>query len=149
MLKDFIDEYARYRTAGERAMGQLSDEELNVVIGPDTNSIGIVVRHISGNLISRFTDFLTSDGEKPWRDRDIEFEDAKYARADIEKMWADGWRVLESELSMLTGENLKQTVTIRGQPWTVHDALCRSLAHVSYHVGQIVVLARILREFYT
>jgi uncharacterized damage-inducible protein DinB len=145
MLKDFIGEYARYRRAGEKAIDQLSDEELNVVLTPDNNSIAIIVRHISGNFISRFTDFLTTDGEKPWRNRDSEFEDARYTRDQIEKMWEDGWQVLESQLSTLTDDHLQQTVTIRGQPWTVHDALCRSLAHLSYHVGQIVVLARMLK----
>ncbi|HXU36058.1 MAG TPA: DinB family protein [Blastocatellia bacterium] len=143
MLKDFTDEYARYRAIGEKALRQVPGENLNAVIGTDNNSIAVIVRHISGNLLSRFTDFLTTDGEKTWRDRDSEFEDKKYEAEDVEKMWAEGWRVLETQLSMLTDEHLQQTVYIRGQAWTVHEALCRSLAHVSYHVGQIVVLARI------
>ena len=146
MLKDFIDEYARYRRIGEKAIQQLADTELNIVVSSDINSIAIIVRHISGNFISRFTDFLSSDGEKPWRDRDSEFQEATYTRDAIEKMWAEGWRVLESELATLTDEQLQNTVSIRGQPWTVHDALCRSLAHVSYHIGQIVVMARILKQ---
>jgi len=146
MIKDFANEYARYRSIGEKALEQVSDEALNKVIGPDNNSIAIIVRHIGGNLVSRFTDFLTSDGEKPWRDRDSEFQDAVYTRSDIERIWSDGWNVLESQLSKLTDEHLQQQVYIRGQAWTVHDALCRSLAHLSYHVGQIVLLARILNE---
>ena len=146
MLKDFTDEYARYRAIGEKAMRQVSDDDLNTVIGPDNNSIAMIVRHISGNLLSRFTDSLTTDGEKPWRDRDSEFEDAKCEREDIERSWVQGWSVLESELSRLSDEQLQHTVYIRGQAWTVHEALCRSLAHVSYHVGQIVLLARILND---
>lgn len=146
MIKDFANEYSRYRSIGEKALKQVSDEALNKVIGPDNNSIATIVRHIGGNLVSRFTDFLTSDGEKPWRDRDSEFQEAVYNRSNIERIWSDGWSVLESELSKLTDERLQQQVYIRGQAWTVHDALCRSLSHLSYHVGQIVLLARILNE---
>ena len=144
MLKDFADEYARYRSIGEKAFQQVTDEALNEVMGPDNNSIAMIVRHISGNLLSRFTDFQNSDGEKPWRDRDSEFEDTKYDRRDVEQRWARGWAVLESALSELTDEDLQRNVYIRGQEWTMNAALCRSLAHVSYHVGQIVLLARIL-----
>lgn len=143
MLKDFVNEYSRYREVGAKAFRQVSDDGLNLVLSDDNNSIAVIVRHISGNLISRFTDFLTSDGEKPWRDRDSEFEDKRYDRSAVERMWADGWDLLESELSKLSDADLQKQVLIRGQVWTVHDALCRSLAHVSYHVGQIVLLSRI------
>lgn len=144
MLKDFSDEYARYRSIGENAIQQVSDEALNEVLSPDINSIAMIVRHISGNLLSRFTDFQTSDGEKPWRDRDSEFEETTYDRQDVEQMWAKGWEVLETALLELKDEDLQRNVYIRGQAWTIHGALCRSLAHVSYHVGQIVLSARIL-----
>jgi uncharacterized damage-inducible protein DinB len=143
MIKDFVDEYSRYRKIGEKAIRQVSDEELNEVLGADNNSTAMIVRHLSGNLISRFTDFLTTDGEKPWRDRDSEFEDTRYDRQDVERMWAEGWDVLESALSKLSDDHLQRHVYIRGQSLTVNQALCRSLAHVSYHVGQIVLLARI------
>ena len=146
MIKDFVDEYARYRSIGEKAMAQVSDDDLNRVVSLDANSIAMLVRHISGNLLSRFTDFLTSDGEKSWRNRDSEFEDVRYDRQAVETMWAQGWEVLESELSKLGDEHLQQTVSIRSRAWTVHDALCRSLAHVAMHIGQIVLLARILTE---
>jgi len=146
LIRDFINEYARYRSIGEKAIGQVSDDALNKVLGPENNSIAIIVKHIGGNLVSRFTDFLTSDGEKPWRDRDSEFQNARYDRSEAERIWSEGWSVLESELSNLTNEDMDKTVYIRGQAWTVHDALCRSLAHLSYHVGQIVLLARILNE---
>lgn len=146
MIQDFILQYTIYRNTGDKAIRQVSDADLNRIIGADNNSIAIIVRHIGGNLLSRFTDFLTSDGEKPWRDRDAEFEDRKYERKEVEQIWNKGWDVLESELSNLTDENLLDEVRIRGTVWTVHDALCRSLAHTAYHVGQIVLLARILTE---
>lgn len=144
MLKDLVDEFSRYRSIAEKALQQVSDQALNEVRGADNNSIAMIVRHISGNLLSRFTDFLTTDGEKPWRDRDSEFEERQYERKDVEGMWNEGWATLESALAGLTDEHLQRHVYIRGSVWTVHEALCRSLAHVSYHVGQIVLLARIL-----
>ena len=146
MIKDFLDEYSRYRIISEKAMRQVPEDQLNKVLGVDNNSIATIVRHISGNLLSRFTDFLTSDGEKPWRDRDSEFEGKKFNRQQLEEMWARSWNLLESELSKLSDEHLDQRVLIRGREWTVHEALCRSLAHVSYHVGQLVLVARILKE---
>jgi uncharacterized damage-inducible protein DinB len=146
MLKDFLDEFRRHKATCEKAIAQVSDEGLNRVIGLGNNSIAVIVRHVSGNLVSRFTDFLTSDGEKPWRDRDAEFDVREYDRREVERMWADGWRVLKGELTNLTDSDLGREVVIRGQTLTVHEALARSLAHFSYHVGQIVLLARILSE---
>lgn len=146
MIKDFVDEYSRYRVIGEKAMRQVSDADLNKVLGVDNNSIATIVRHISGNLLSRFTDFLTSDGEKPWRNRDSEFEALEFTRHQLEDMWARSWNLLESELSKLTDNQLEQRVLIRGTEWTVHEALCRSLAHASYHIGQLVLIARALSE---
>lgn len=144
MIKDFTDEYARYKAIGQKAMAQTSDDALNRVLGHETNSMAVIVRHISGNFISRFTEFLTSDGEKPWRDRDSEFAAATYNRQEIDAMWAKGWSVLETELAALSDDDLQKTVYIRRQPLTVQQALSRSLAHVAYHVGQIVLLARLL-----
>ena len=143
MIKNFLDEYLRYKALGQKAIDQVSDDALNQIIGPDNNSIAMLVRHISGNLRSRFTDFLTSDGEKSWRDRDSEFADAVYERAAVDKMWAEGWQVVESQLAALSDADLERRVEIRGVPHTVHEALCRSAAHTAYHVGQIVLLARI------
>jgi uncharacterized damage-inducible protein DinB len=146
LIKHFAREFAQYRNIGDKAISQVSDEALNQILSPDNNSIAMIVRHISGNFVSRFTDFLTSDGEKPWRNRDSEFEDAKYDREAVQKMWAEGWDQVESELSKLSDEQLQNTVYIRGEAWTVHGALCRSVAHVSYHVGQIVFAARVLND---
>jgi hypothetical protein len=142
MLTDFTDEYRRYRRLGERALAQIPDAALNHVSAPDGNSPAMLVRHLSGNLASRFTDFLTSDGEKPWRDREQEFAERSYTRAEVDALWADGWRVLEATLHGLGDADLARTVTIRGEPWSVHAALTRSLTHAAYHVGQLVLLAR-------
>ena len=106
------------------------------------NSIATLVWHISGNFVSRFTDFLQSDGEKPWRDRDAEFLHRTISRAELREKWEQGWAVLFRSLADLDDERLHAVVRIRGVPLSVHDALHRSLAHTSYHVGQIVFLAK-------
>ena len=146
MIENFLKEYQTYRRIGEKALAQVSDEALNRVIGTDNNSVAVIVRHISGNLRSRFTDFLTSDGEKPWRDRDSEFADVTYDRQAVARMWAEAFELVEQELAALTDADLERQVTIRNVPHTVHEALCRSVAHTASHVGQIVLLARILNE---
>src|SRR5262249_11633751 len=143
-VKEFVDEYARYRALGEKAMAQVPDDALNRVTASDGNSIAVLMRPIGGNLVSRFTNFLTEDGEKPWRNRDGEFEGVTFTRADVTEAWTAGWTVLESELATLTDADLERFVTIRGHELTVHAALCRSLAHVAMHVGQIILLARTL-----
>jgi hypothetical protein len=146
LVQDFVEEYARYRALGEKAMAQVSDEALNRVMAPDGNSIAVLVRHVGGNLMSRFTNFLSEDGEKPWRDRDREFDEGTFTRAHVDEAWTTGWAILESELENLTDADLERTVTIRRKELTVHAALCRSLAHVSMHVGQIILLARMLAD---
>jgi len=137
-------EYRRYKTLGEGAINQLADSQLTQVAGSG-NSIVTIVWHLAGNLKSRFTDFLTSDGEKPWRDRDSEFLARHVTRTELQAKWEDGWRALFAALTDLTDAELARTVTIRGQPHTVAEALHRSLAHTSYHVGQIVYVAKALR----
>jgi hypothetical protein len=143
-VKNFIDEYARYRAMGEKAMAQVSDEGVNRVVAPDGNSIAMIVRHISGNLVSRFSDFLTADGEKTSRNRDSEFADGSFTRREIDTAWERGWSVLGSALASLDENDLTRIITIRGQQHTVHEALCRSLSHTASHIGQIVLLARIV-----
>ena len=142
LTKSFLDEYARYRAMAEKAMDQVPDDALNRVMAADGNSIATLVRHISGNMISRFTDFLATDGEKPWRDRDAEFETGTFSREALNDVWKRGWEVAEREVGRLRDEDLTRTVTIRGQAMTAHEALVRSLAHVASHIGQIVLLAR-------
>jgi uncharacterized damage-inducible protein DinB len=137
-------EYRRYKTLAEGAINQLVDSQLADAAGT-SNSIATIVWHIAGNLQSRFTDFLTSDGEKPWRDRDSEFLARQVTCTELLAKWEDGWRALFEALGNLSDANLDQSVTIRGQPLTVAEALHRSLAHTSYHVGQIVYVAKALR----
>lgn len=143
-VQDFTDEYARYRAIGEKALAQVSDENLNRVLAPNGNSIAMIVRHLGGNLKSRFTNFLTEDGEKPWRDRDEEFVTRSYTRAEVDEIWNAGWAALEQALEDTGEDDLQSTVKIRGTPLTVHEALCRSVAHAAMHVGQIVLIARIV-----
>ncbi len=142
MLTEYAIEFAKYKKLGEQTMAQLTDEALNIVPGAETNSIAMVVRHLHSNLCSRFTDFLTSDGEKPGRDRAIEFSLTSYSRAEVERYWSEGWAHLEATLAALTEEDLGRTVTIKGNAMTADGAICRALAHVAYHVGQIVLLGR-------
>ena len=146
MLKDFLDEYARYKVLGEKALAQIPEAALNQPLRTELNSAAMIVRHVGGNLRSRFTDFLTSDGEKPWRDRETEFETRPYTRAEVEEWWTAGWTVLFHEVGALTEADLNREVTIRGLTLTVHAALCRSLAHTALHVGQLILLARWLHE---
>jgi uncharacterized damage-inducible protein DinB len=138
-------EYLRYKALAEAAIDQLDDRELSAPGPNEGNSIAVVCWHVSGNLRSRFTEFLTSDGEKPWRKREEEFEPPNVTRAELLSKWNQGWDVLLATLEILSDEQLQSTVSIRGQPLLVHEALHRSLAHLSYHVGQIVYLAKSLR----
>jgi uncharacterized damage-inducible protein DinB len=142
-IDDFRAQFAQYRQLAEKALAQMPDSELNHVLAPEGNSAAMIVRHMSGNLVSRFTDFLTEDGEKPNRDRDREFDERSYSRAEVNALWARGFAALDDAVASLGDDDLQRTVSIRGQPMTVHAALTRALAHVAYHVGQIVLLARI------
>jgi len=145
ILDSITAEFERYKSLAERSFAQLKDEELSQPGPGGGNSIAIICWHVAGNLRSRFTDFLTTDGEKPWRQRDEEFEPRTVTRAELTAKWEGGWRALHDALGGLTDADLPRTVTIRSQPHTVHAALHRALAHVSYHVGQIVYLAKAFR----
>ena len=142
-LESIKTEYRRYKKLAEGAIQQVGDADLTTALEPEGNSIAVIVAHISGNLKSRFTDFLSSDGEKAWRDRDHEFVEQGLARVELMALWEDGWAVLFDALSALSDRDLEGFVQIRGQELSVTEALNRSLAHVAYHVGQIVLLARI------
>ena len=138
-------EYRRYKALGEGAFTQLGEAELTEAAPGEGNSVTTLVWHISGNLASRFTDFLASDGEKPWRDRESEFARRAVTRAELVRKWDAGWQILSDTLQTLSDEDLGRTVTLRGQPLSVCEALHRSLGHASYHVGQIVFLAKSIR----
>lgn len=128
----------------DKAAAQLPDDKLHVALDPNTNSIAVIMKHVGGNLLSRWTDFLTTDGEKPWRNRDDEFVDTFTSRDELLAYWESGWQRLFDTLSSLSTDDLGRTVMIRGEPHTVPLAIQRSLAHCGYHVGQIVLIARIL-----
>ena len=138
-------EYRRYKHLGEGAIRQLSDGEVSHTSDPENNSVATIVSHLAGNMQSRFTDFLTTDGEKPWRQREAEFARRNASRAEVLAKWDAGWQMLLATLARLSDGDLERTVHIRGQALTVVEALHRSLAHTSYHVGQIVYLAKALR----
>lgn len=144
IVESIRTEFERYKKLAERSFEQLTDEELSQA-GPGSHSIAVICWHVSGNLRSRFTDFLTSDGEKSWRRRDEEFTPRTVTRGELLAKWESGWHALEQALAGLTDVDLGKTVTIRSQPLAVHEALHRALAHISYHVGQIVYLAKTFR----
>ena len=147
-MESIEEVYRRYRSTAEAAMDQLSDEELIAIPAGAASSVATIAWHVGGNLRSRFTDFLTTDGEKPWRDRESEFLARTPSRADLLEFWNSGWDVLEASLEGVADSNLADTVTIRGEELSVIQALHRSLAHTAYHVGQIVHRAKALRGEY-
>lgn len=135
-----------HKHLADRATAQLTDDKLHESLDPNTNSIAVNMKHVAGNLVSRWTDFLSSDGEKPWRNRDDEFIDTFSSRDELVDYWDRGWRVLFASLENLTPQDLLRTVFIRGEPHSVPLALSRSLAHTAYHVGQVVQIARVLAQ---
>ena len=136
-----------HKRMGEAAMSQLQDEQFFIVLDPEANSVAVIVKHLAGNMRSRFTDFLTTDGEKPDRFRDREFElTSAMTRADIMKLWEEGWARVFAAIDPLQPEDVMQTVTIRGEPHTVLQAINRQIAHYAQHIGQIVFLAKHLRS---
>jgi hypothetical protein len=141
-LDDSISLFVYYKRLAERAMAQVSDEQLFTPIDSEANSIAIIVKHMAGNMRSRWTDFLSTDGEKPDRNRDSEFEDPPATRAAVLASWEAGWSCLFSALHALTDDDLTRTVAIRGEPHSVMQAINRQLAHYPHHVGQIVLLAK-------
>ena len=142
MLKNLTAELQKYKSTGAKTLAQCSEEALNFIPAPELNSIAMIVRHLHGNLLSRFTDFLTTDGEKEWRDRSAEFRETNYTREEVETFWTQAWEHLEKSLAELSEADLPTTVSIKGKSMTAEAALFRTLAHLAYHVGQIVLLAR-------
>ncbi|HKM48860.1 MAG TPA: DUF1572 family protein [Terriglobales bacterium] len=146
-LEEIKRQFRGHKRMGEAAMAQLGDDDFFVALDPESNSIAALVKHLAGNARSRFTDFLTSDGEKPDRFRDREFEvSAGTTREEVMRWWTEAWLHVFSTLDSLKPENLQRTVTIRQEPHTVMQALNRALAHYAQHIGQIVFLAKHLRS---
>jgi len=145
MIAALRSEFLRYRALGEKAIAQLGHHNLSASPPSGGNSIAVICWHLSGNLRSRFTDFLATDGEKPWRHRDEEFEPRHVTREELREKWDQGWEVLLAALDTLDDAQLDAPVTIRAKTLPVRGALLRALAHVSYHVGQIVYAAKAIR----
>ena len=141
-LEDSLSVFQYYKKLGERAMDQVAEEHLFAHLDEEANSIATIVKHITGNMRSRWTNFLTTDGEKPDRNRDGEFVDPPATRAALLKDWESGWQCVFDALEPLTDADLTRTVTIRGEPHSVMQAINRQLAHYPHHVGQIVLLAK-------
>jgi hypothetical protein len=141
-IEDSLALFRQYKRLAEYAMEQVTDEQLQAALDPETNSIAKIVKHLSGNMRSRWTDFLTTDGEKPDRDRDREFVDPPASRKALMDAWGEGWTRLFSALESLSEADLVRTVTIRGEAHSVMQAINRQVAHYSLHVGQIVMLAK-------
>ncbi len=145
-LADSIAVFRYYKNLAERAMAQSADEYLFTILDEETNSIALIVKHMSGNMRSRWTDFLTTDGEKPDRNRDGEFMDQPATRAALMGLWEEGWQCVFGALEPLTDSDLPRTVTIRGEAHSVMQAINRQIAHYAYHCGQIVLLAKHLNH---
>jgi hypothetical protein len=141
-MQDSVDLFRHYKHLAERSIDQCPDEALFSSLDDESNSIAIIVKHMAGNARSRWTDFLTTDGEKPDRNRDSEFEGPPKNRAELIAVWEQGWKILFDALAPLTEADLTRTITIRTEPHSVMQAINRQIAHYSYHVGQIVFLAK-------
>ena len=145
-LSDSISLFRYYKNLGERALAQVADDQLFYAQDEECNSIAIIVKHLAGNMRSRWTDFLTADGEKPSRNRDSEFEDPPRDRKELMRTWEEGWTCLLKALESLNDSDLTQRVLIRGEAHSVMQAINRQLAHYAYHCGQIVFLAKHLQH---
>jgi hypothetical protein len=143
---DALQSFRNYRKLAERAIEQISDEDFFKTIDPESNSVAVIVKHIAGNLHSRWRDFLNSDGEKPDRHRDTEFEMIGDTRQSLMRFWETGWQTLFDNIERLTTDDFSKTIPIRGEPHTIVEAINRQLTHYAYHVGQIVFLAKHLRS---
>lgn len=138
--------FSNYKLLAEKAMNQLEPAQLFIQHNNDSNSIAVIIKHMAGNMISRWTDFLTTDGEKPWRNRDNEFIEEKQSREALMQKWETGWQCLFNALNSIGANELSKTIFIRTEGLTVMDAINRQLAHYAYHVGQIVFYAKQLKQ---
>jgi hypothetical protein len=136
--------FSYYRDLGDKALAQINSDQIHWQPSPESNSIAVIVKHLSGNMLSRFTGFLTTDGEKPWRDRDSEFENDYKDIDELRSAWSKGWECLFAAIDPLTEADLLLLIYIRNQGHTVQEALLRQVAHYANHVGQIIYLCRLL-----
>lgn len=145
-VTDSVAIFHQFKKLAEAALAQVSDEQLQTVLDPESNSLALIVKHMAGNMRSRWTDFLTTDGEKPDRNRDSEFEEPPATRAELMQLWEEGWNRLFGALEPLTDADLGRTITIRSEAHSVMQAINRQVAHYAYHCGQIVFLAKHLQS---
>jgi hypothetical protein len=144
-LPSIVKQFEYYKSLGDKTINQLTINELRQEFADDSNSISIIVKHLVGNMLSRWTNFLTEDGEKEWRQRDLEFEDTIENKEDLIIYWNNGWDCLFKAIKHLSHENLEQIIYIRNQGHTVTEAINRQLAHYSYHIGQLVFLGKLIK----
>lgn len=145
-LNSVVKQFKYYKMLGEKAMEQLQEEQLFWQYNEESNSIAVLVNHITGNMLSRFTDFLTTDGEKTWRNRDAEFTNPFSSKVELMERWSKGWDCLTEALEQLTDADMERIVYIRNDGHTVVEAINRQLAHYPYHIGQIVFIAKMLKN---
>jgi hypothetical protein len=148
--KNFLESSIRrlkyYKELGDKSFEQLNEWDFHYQPNDESNSIAVIIQHMAGNMLSRWTNFLTEDGEKEWRQRDAEFETGKQSKAELIGLWEKGWVCFLGTLTSLKKKDLKKTVTIRQEPLTVADAIIRQMAHYPYHIGQIIYIAKIIKS---
>ncbi|HMC86118.1 MAG TPA: DUF1572 family protein [Chitinophagaceae bacterium] len=145
-LQSAIKRLAYYKELGDKTFVQLQDADFHFMLNEASNSIAVIIQHLSGNMLSRWTNFLTEDGEKQWRSRDAEFEITKYSKEQLLGIWEKGWQCMFDALKALEDDDLLRTIYIRTEPLSVIDAINRQLAHYPYHVGQVVYLGRLIKN---
>jgi Protein of unknown function (DUF1572) len=145
-LQSAIKRLAYYKELGDKTFVQLQDADFHFMFNQASNSIAVIIQHLSGNMLSRWTNFLTEDGEKEWRSRDAEFEITKYSKEQLLDIWEKGWQCMFDALNTLKEDDLLRTIYIRTEPLSVIDAINRQLAHYPYHVGQVVYLGRLIKN---
>jgi len=145
-LKDFTKRLTYYKTLGDNTFAQLADDDFFFAASPHSNSIAVIVQHLHGNMLSRFTNFLHEDGEKPWRNRDTEFELTYNSKQAVLQGWEEGWQCVFNAMASLRPEDLTKTVYIRSEPLLLYDALLRQLAHYPHHVGQILFIGKMIKD---
>ena len=145
-ITDAIKRLRYYKDLGDKSFEQLTEADMHLRPSAESNSIAIIVQHLYGNMMSRFTNFLTEDGEKPWRKRDAEFESMELTKQDLIDCWNTGWATVINTIEALKPEDLMKEITIRSEPLFVFDALLRQLAHYPYHIGQIVFIAKMIKD---
>lgn len=145
-LDSICKQFKYYKSLGDKTFEQINDDDIHWQFNDDSNSISIIVKHMVGNMLSRWTNFLTEDGEKEWRHRDSEFEDTYKTKEELVRSWEKGWQCLFNAITPLTANDLERIIYIRNQGHTVTEAINRQLAHYSYHVGQLVFLGKMLND---